>query len=221
VKGRKGVPPEDAKDVAQSAATALDPVPAFAFTREFRKNRKTGQIWAIELVNGVLAAALECTKPEEMTDGALPVLPLESSTASLDVYRAAQGQCDAWEPERTPDGLRRNLVAAGHRLDDVETKIGKKKAELKRLNEQRDEVVAQIRRFVRELETGQTNLLDKVAPETAPAAPAAPEAAEEAPPVTGTAEAPSEDAAATAPSTPDPGPPSPDDNAGSSGDKVH
>lgn len=79
---------------------------AFDFHREFRKHTKTGDLVAIELVNGALVGVRRCSKPEEQTAGALPVMqlePLDSDAGQW--YRAENRMFATWEPPLPPRQL--------------------------------------------------------------------------------------------------------------------
>jgi len=78
----------------------------FTFHREFRRHVKTGDLVAIELVNGALAGVRRCSKPEEQTTGALPVMQLEDRDSDVGAwYRAEQMLFQTWEPPPLPKAL--------------------------------------------------------------------------------------------------------------------
>lgn len=82
----------------------------FDFHREFRRHGRTGDLVAIELVNGVLAGVRRCSKPEEQTAGALPVMALEGLDSDVGQwYRAEQTYFQTWEPPPLPKALMKRL----------------------------------------------------------------------------------------------------------------
>lgn len=82
----------------------------FEFHREFRRHGRTGDLVAIELVNGVLAGVRRCSKPEEQTAGALPVMALENLDSDVGQwYRAEQTFFQTWEPPPLPKQLMKRL----------------------------------------------------------------------------------------------------------------
>jgi hypothetical protein len=160
-KGKAGPPPEDANDVA----AARQPVThaALTFTRSFRRHTPTGDIYAVELVDGRLNAALLCTRPEELTHGALPVLPLGPDT---DPYRAVAANTEPWEPKYDAEAGIKKLAALDEEISTLDSKIENLASRKKKLSQDREQKVAEMRRIIGQLRTGQRDLLDGVPHET-------------------------------------------------------
>jgi hypothetical protein len=138
--------------------------------REFRKHTRTGQIWAIELCAGVLHAARELVRPEEMTHGALPVLTLYVGP-EVQEYRDAAGWCETWEPKHTPESAIRRMVALEEELQDIDGKIDKLSSRKKKLTTDREAKMAELRRLIQQARSGQGNLLDVATVGQGPVAP--------------------------------------------------
>lgn len=65
-------------------------------TRQFRKHTVLGDIYAVEFNEADVLAASLCTRPEEMTRGALPVLALNATDAQFVQTNASEFV--RWEP---------------------------------------------------------------------------------------------------------------------------
>lgn len=131
------------------------------FAREFRRHKRTGQIFAIELAGGQLNAARELVRPEEMTHGALPVLTLYVGEP-VEQYREAAGWCEPWEPKHTPESALKRMAALEEEVQTLDKKIddlGRRKA---KLGKDREQKIAEIRRLIQQARAGQLDLLDGV-----------------------------------------------------------
>jgi hypothetical protein len=97
-------------------------------TREFLKHGTLGEIYAVEYVgdgiNRELVAAWLCTKVEEMTLGALPVLQMHAATSALGqatFVRENLHEFVKWEPPQTPDDLIRRVIEQQRTFDQLLT----------------------------------------------------------------------------------------------------
>jgi hypothetical protein len=92
-------PTEDGPGVAE----AVNP---FEVKREFRKHAHTGEVVAVELAGGQLQGARLCSRPEEQTAGALPVMELEYRDSDVGKwYRKNAMDFRPWEPPQPPKML--------------------------------------------------------------------------------------------------------------------
>jgi hypothetical protein len=84
-------------------AEAVNP---FEVKREFRKHAHTGEVVAVELAGGQLQGARLCSRPEEQTAGALPVMELEYRDSDVGKwYRKNAMDFRPWEPPQPPKML--------------------------------------------------------------------------------------------------------------------
>jgi hypothetical protein len=91
-------PTEDGPGVAE--------VNPFEVKREFRKHAHTGEVVAVELAGGQLQGARLCSRPEEQTAGALPVMELEYRDSDVGKwYRKNAMDFRPWEPPQPPKML--------------------------------------------------------------------------------------------------------------------
>jgi hypothetical protein len=92
--------------VAEEPQAVAPPVNPFEVTREFRKHAHTGEVVAVELVGGQLQGARLCSRPEEQTAGALPVMELEYRDSDVGKwYRKNAMDFRPWEPPQPPKML--------------------------------------------------------------------------------------------------------------------
>lgn len=183
--------PDGAAEGDDAVATGDDEADApvltahFTFHREFRKHAHTGTIVAIELVNGALHGVRECSKPEEQTHGALPVLTLDDRDSDVGQwYRAESLNFKEWAPPEPPKVLMDALMklyeeslTARSTLESAKLRMKHAKAAV----EDVDERVFHMLRRIHEVPDGQLELPLKGAPEkdpgeSEPALPLEPEA---------------------------------------------
>lgn len=145
---------DEADEVRRPATHA-----ALAFDRSFRRHVKTGSIFAVELVDGRLNGALLCTRPEELTHGALPVLAI---TGDTEMYREGAGHTEPWEPKYDTEAGIKKLATLDEEISTLDTKIEQLGSRKKKLAQDREMKVAEMRRIIGHLRTGQRDLLDGV-----------------------------------------------------------
>lgn len=175
-------PAEAGDDAVAAGESAVEPPLLkvdFKFHREFRKHAVTGTIVAIELVNGTLNGVRECSKPEEQTHGALPVLTLDDRESAVGQwYRAEAINFKTWAPPEPPKVLMDALmklyeesVTARSVYESAKNRLKHAKAAV----EDVDERVFHMLRRIHEVPDGQIELpLEK--PTDEPSLPLEPEA---------------------------------------------
>lgn len=109
-------PEPTAEDLAKAEKTATfgmsRGIASLGIAREFRRHARTGEIVAVELVGGMLQGARLCSKPEEQTHGALPVMELENRESDVaQWYRKNSLEFKAWEPPQPPRLLMDKLMS--------------------------------------------------------------------------------------------------------------
>ncbi len=122
-------------------------------TREFRKHNVLGDIYAVEFIHEdgarVPVAALRCTRPEELTRGALPVLTLANGDDRQFVLNNAD-EFGLWEPPMVDEEKLASIYAAETYCQDTEAEFErchKAAAAAKKLHEK---ACDDLRRIVRE-----------------------------------------------------------------------
>lgn len=124
-------------------------------TREFRKHRVLGDVYAVEFINGegprMVAAAKRCTRPEELTGGALPVLHLVDYDASQ-FYGANEAEFDLWEPPMIDTEKLAAILAAEHCCQGTESEWQRCDKAAKAAKKLYEKACDDLRRVVREAE---------------------------------------------------------------------
>jgi hypothetical protein len=134
----------------------------FELTREFRKHAHTGEVVAVELVGGQLQGARLCSKPEEQTAGALPVMPLEGRESDVAVwYRKNAIDFRPWEPPQPPKLLMDRLRSLYEQAVEARAAYEKAKSAAKFAKdrvEEVDEAIFHALRRMHDVPDGQVEL---------------------------------------------------------------
>ncbi|HEY3499408.1 MAG TPA: hypothetical protein VGK73_32185 [Polyangiaceae bacterium] len=149
---------EDGGSVAE-AETQVNP---FDVKREFRKHAHTGEVVAVELVGGQLQGARLCSRPEEQTAGALPVMLLEHRESDVAVwYRKNAMDFRPWEPPQPPKMLMDRLRSLYEQAVEARSAYEKAKSAAKFAKdrvEEVDEAIFHALRRMHDVPDGQVEL---------------------------------------------------------------
>lgn len=121
--------------------------------RAFIKHKVFGEVYAIEhaMVGGARStlAARKCTRPEEMTSGALPVLTLHSSGDALEFVTKNYLDFALWEAPKVREELVEAATAAMKERDELAASYNKlrkdERAALKRVEAADEKVRVTVR----------------------------------------------------------------------------
>lgn len=136
--------------------------------RLFRKHRTFGEVWAIAVladdVKLTPVGGYRCTKPEEQTRGALPVIALDFSPEMVEFLEDNAADMELWEPPRVPAELLEQIVAAGRIADEAERRMKAKKTAADAAKKEWEASAQDLQRLVRQA-AAETPLFDAVADE--------------------------------------------------------
>lgn len=125
--------------------------------REFWKHTVLGDIIAVELScdadrGGVdVLAARYCSRGEELTAGALPVLPLQTTGEAFDLATGSPGEFEVWEPPPTPEMLRIEIVKAIDERDAIASECTLMRAAERARQKDLEKAEEEVRRLCRRL----------------------------------------------------------------------
>jgi hypothetical protein len=147
-----------AKRTREQSEPQAVPMPEMASgTREFHKHAPTGEIWAIEWMDArkiAAAGARRCSRPEEQTLGALPVLDLscELDTA-LFVDRHLE-EFEAWAPPRNSEEMFTAILQAGAEAEEAKAVWQKSAAKTKELRGEWEDAVDTLQGLIKAARDG-------------------------------------------------------------------
>jgi hypothetical protein len=98
--------------------------------RSFRRHKVFGEVWAVVCLPDAKTSPIggyRCTKPEEQTRGALPVLAMDMSPEMIEFLEDNAADMELWEPPLVPAEFLDQIVAAGRIADDAERRMKEKK----------------------------------------------------------------------------------------------
>lgn len=116
--------------------------------REYRKHTVTGEIVAVELFEGALVGVRACSRPEEQTRGALPVM--EITPSDVEWYEANKEHFEVYVPAPLPDELLIDLAAAEDDIKRCERIYEAKKGEAKAAREAYEASLRHVRDLIAE-----------------------------------------------------------------------
>jgi hypothetical protein len=126
--------------------------------REFRKHKLHGEVWAIERLQTDKAPAFlggyRCTRPEEQTRGALPVLTLDHSAEVVEFLEDNGPDLDPWDPPKVPGEHLEAIVIAGRMADEAESTWKSRAAAAKAAKEVWELRCQDMQRLIREAAKG-------------------------------------------------------------------
>lgn len=101
----------------------MDDMTELTTERAFEKHKVLGEIFAVEWIvapgfSREAVGAMRCTKPEQLTRGALPVLPINSS--ELDFYKGNCLEFAEWEPPMVNEDVLAAIVEAERVCQEAE-----------------------------------------------------------------------------------------------------
>lgn len=123
--------------------------------REFRQHKVTREIVAVELFEGALVGVRSCTRPQEQTRGALPVMEIQTG-GDTDWYKKNSESFLTWEPPTLPEELLVDLAAADEAIQVCEDLFEKKRSEAKAAKEALDLAYTHMRELVKMAKDAQT-----------------------------------------------------------------
>jgi len=121
--------------------------------RQFLKHVTYGEIWAVEWASDKRELPIgchRCSRPEEQTNGALPVLFLEQHGEGLQWIEDNRPDLEPWEPPRVPVELLEKIAAAGRITDDAERDWKTKDAAAKASKKEWERSAQALSKLVRE-----------------------------------------------------------------------
>jgi hypothetical protein len=120
--------------------------------RSFRKHKVHGEVWAIVCLPDAKLTpigGIRCTKPEEQTRGALPVLAMDMSPAMIEFLEDNAVDMEPWEPPLVPAELLEQIVAAGRIADEAEARMKQKKTAADAAKKEWEAAALDMQRLVR------------------------------------------------------------------------
>ncbi len=125
--------------------------------RAFKKHRVLGDIYAIEILIDegfarTAVAAMRCTRPEQLTRGALPVLSLAGGE-SLQYYLNNQSDFATWEPPMVDTEALEAIVAAERYCQETQAEWERHHKSAAAAKKTHDKACDDLRRIVREAST--------------------------------------------------------------------
>lgn len=121
--------------------------------RVFRKHKVFGEVWAVVCLPDAKATPFggyRCTKPEEQTRGALPVLPMDMSPEMIEFLEDNAVDMEPWEPPKVPGELLEAIVAAGRIADEHESTWKSKDLAAKAAKKEWEKAAQDLQRLIRE-----------------------------------------------------------------------
>jgi hypothetical protein len=156
----------------------MTPIPET--TREYRQHRITAEIFALEFLNvpdqpRELCAARKCSRPEEQSFGALPVLALQPVGDDFHFARQSMRELIEWQPPIPPEEAVKRVLAAQRKYDDLAAAYkllrAKERAADKELEGAGEEVRKQVRLLAEASDPSKRPPLFAVAEAVAPPVP--------------------------------------------------
>jgi hypothetical protein len=98
--------------------------------RSFRKHKTFGEVWAVVTLPDEKATPIggyRCTRAEEQTRGALPVLAMDMTPEMIEFLEDNAADMERWEPPLVPAEFLDQIVAAGRIADDAERRMKERK----------------------------------------------------------------------------------------------
>ncbi len=139
--------------------------------REFRKHKLHGEIWAVDRLPSekqpTMIGGYRCTKPEEQTRGALPVLVLDMSPEMIEFLEDNAVDLEPWAPPRVPGEHLEAIVVAGRLADEAEARWKSKHAAAAAAKKEWEQASQDLQRLIRDAAKGDKDPslpFDKTAP---------------------------------------------------------
>lgn len=129
--------------------------------RSFRRHRVFGEVWAIVSLpdeKHTPIGGVRCTKPEEQTRGALPVLAMDMSPEMIEFLEDNAADLEMWEPPRVPVELLEAICAAGRIADEAEARMKQKKTAADAAKKEWEASAQDLQRLIREAATSEPSL---------------------------------------------------------------
>ena len=119
-------------------------------SREFRKHRIFGEIYAVEaFADGEVLAALKCTRPEQLTRGALAVITLDSHEDWAFV-NTNENEFDVWNPPMVKEEHLAAIIAAERACEEGEQELSRAQKDRDAAKKTYEKACELLRRVVRE-----------------------------------------------------------------------
>jgi hypothetical protein len=135
-----------------------DPIEStVTFAREFLKHGPNGEIWAVEWLDDrklQIAAGRRCSRPEEQTLGALPVLVLDNDIDTLSWLDDHQVEFDPWMPPRTSSEMFDAILRSAEEAEAAKKAWRDAAAEAKELREEWEEAVEALQVLIKQARDG-------------------------------------------------------------------
>jgi hypothetical protein len=135
--------------------------------RSFRKHKVFGEVWAIVSLpdeKHTPVGGYRCTKAEEQTRGALPVLAMDLTPEMIEFLEDNAPDMEPWEPPYVPAERLEIIVAAGRIAEDAERRMKEKKTAFDAAKKEWEAAAQELQRLVHEAaeEKAATPLFDGV-----------------------------------------------------------
>jgi hypothetical protein len=121
--------------------------------RAFRKHKVFGEVWAVVTLpdeKGTMVGGYRCTKAEEQTRGALPVLAMDMSPEMIEFLEDNAADMEVWEPPYVPAERLEVIVAAGRIAEEAERRMKEKKTTYDAAKKEWEAAAQELQRLVHE-----------------------------------------------------------------------